>query len=439
MQTQRIRALKSLGVQKSLDFKVRHSDHNFYAEGIVVSNSHSLATSYLSALTVYLKYKHPAHFYCACLNSARDLAKAKETPQDQVGFIAQELPEFKIQLLPPDITRSEINFAIENGDIRFGLKLIKGIAEKNLEGLQTFRKSTATNKFEVFSAIKNAGLNVGIGCAIIQAGCLAEYEGYIDKEGKPFKSRSRLALEYSMWAKSDLLNDKERRYCMDVGMRPEIGWDVLRAVKYLAEVATDEKGRPLIKDTRFATIKKRYQPYKEIYEQNSRNERLANFFYERTILGYSYSESLLSIFAEHIDGLMTVAQALKAPANTRCKLIGFCTKPVAGKTKAGNKSFSFVLTDESGEIRVKVFNDRIGRIEKQNGRLPVEEDLLIVNCKKMEGDTVFAENGTDGTVIGVQTARIYMKLADLDKPRKVAEDSSIPTVDSSTPQSLSSK
>jgi len=42
--------------------------------------SHSLATSYLSALTVYLKYKYPAHFYCACLNSAKDLARAGDTP-----------------------------------------------------------------------------------------------------------------------------------------------------------------------------------------------------------------------------------------------------------------------------------------------------------------------------------------------------------------------
>ena len=62
--------------------------------------SHSLATSYLSALTVYLKYKYPTEFYCACLNNARDLTKAGETPQDQIAAIKKELEYFKIELLP---------------------------------------------------------------------------------------------------------------------------------------------------------------------------------------------------------------------------------------------------------------------------------------------------------------------------------------------------
>lgn len=389
--------------------------------------SHSVATSYLSALTVYLKYQHPAEFYCACLNSAKDLAKAGETPQDQVGFITEELPYFGIKLLPPDILKSKVDFTIENGDIRFGLKLLKGIADKNLEGLQTFRKEVGATKFEVFSQIKNSGLNIGVGCALIQAGCLEQFDTYNDKDGKPFKSRSRLTLEYCLWAKSDLLNDKERALCMGIGAKSEINWDVLRAVKYLAEEAKDEKGKPLIKETRFVTIKKRYQPYKEIYEQNSRNERLANFFYERKILGYSYSESLLDIFSEHIDGLKTVKEVMTLSPETRCKIIGFVSDPYSGKTRKGNRQFRFRLSDETGDIRVQAFNEKIDQISEQNGRLPIEEDLCICNCKKMDGDSLFIERGIDGVLVGIQTAKIYMRLSEL-RDGKDTKDTDSPEI-----------
>lgn len=411
MQAQAIRSVRRLGHQRSLDFEVGHSDHNFYAEGIVVSNCHSDAYAKITAFTLWFKAKYPLQFYWANLQMIRHESEKYE----KLSIIEQEMNAMGFKLLPPHFNHSEVGFKIEGNNIRFALGMIRGVSDKNVQKLELFRAEAGltANKFQLFQAIKNAGLNVGIGSALIQAGCMSGYDVYRDKEGKQFSSRSRLVLEFALWCRSDLLNDKERSACLAIGDRPEINWDVLLAVKHLSE-ALDEKAKPIIKPSRFETIKKKYTPYKEIYQLNSRNERLANFYYEKRTLGYSYSEQLRQIFAEYVDGLVTVAEAKKLPANTVCRLIGFVKEePYTNRTKAGNKQLKLYVADETGDIAVKCFNERIDSVQEQNGRLPVQEDLVICNVKVMGPDMCFGQAGPDGTIIGIQSARIFMKLSEL--------------------------
>ncbi len=113
-------------------------------------------------------------------------------------------------------------------------------------------------------------------------------------------------------------------------------------------------------------------------------------------------------------GLVTVAEAKMLPKNSRCRLIGFVVdEPFKGKTRNGNSRFKIALGDETGQIGVNAFNERVEIIKEQNGRLPVEEDLVIANCKIMDQDCAFTEQGPDGTIISIQSAAIYMKLSDL--------------------------
>lgn len=390
--------------------------------GYQFSASHSVAYTKLTASTLYLKAKHPLGFYWANLQ----MIKVESERYEKLAVVEQEMRELGVKLLPPRLSIDSMNFKIEGKDIRCGLGMVRGISEENEAKLQLFiDKSGLTptsNKFQVFQAILHAGLNIGVGSALIQAGCMSGYDRYVNKEGQSYTSRSRLVLEYCLWAKSDLLKPKERDHCMSVGERPEIDWDVLRAVQYLTKTM-DEKGKPLIKDTRFVTIKKHYDPYKEIYLQNSKNERLANYYYEKRVLGYSYSENIRDIFSEYVDGLVTISEAKKLPVNSKCRLIGFVQEnPVASKTKAGNKKLKIVLNDDTGQMIVLMFNDAIELTEEQHGRKIVAEDLVIVNCKKVEGDTVFTQAGLDGYHVAIQSAKIYMKLSELGKEKKAKEE-----------------
>ncbi len=429
MQTQRIRSIKSLGRKRALDFTVGHRDHNFYADGVVVSNCHASVYSKITACTLYLKVHQPLHFFWALLQMCRNESEKYE----KLAVIRQEMNELGLTLLPPHFNHSELGFTIV-GDksIRFGLSMIRGMKEKAAK-LELFRQKTTTtsSKFEVFQAFKNSGLDIGAVSAMIQAGCLEGYDGYVSNKGVPYSSRSRLVLEAQTW---NLLKDHEKDACQLIGALPEVGWDVMRAIIHLNKVVVNEKGKQAIIDRRFDTIKRHYAPYKDIYTQNSKNERLANYFYERTVLGYSYSETISNIFADYVDGLVTVAEALMLPKNSRCRLIGFVAdEPFKGKTRNGNARFKVMLSDETGQINVNAFNERIDIIKDQNGRLPIEGDLLVCNVKVMDGGSAFVEQGPDGSIIGIQSCAIFMKLGDLKDAKAKDAAKVAPPVSELTP------
>src|SRR5574343_392846 len=150
MSFQKIKQVKSIGVQKTIDFEVNHKDHNFYAEGIVVSNSHSTGYSYITAICAYLKANYPVQFFTALLNNAKN----EQNPIDEIKAIKKELFHFDITLAPPDITKSNIDkFSYEGNRIIFPLSNIKGISDKAIEKLKKFKLNTA-NKFQIFNAAK---------------------------------------------------------------------------------------------------------------------------------------------------------------------------------------------------------------------------------------------------------------------------------------------
>ena len=68
------------------------------------------------------------------------------------------------------------DFKIENRDIRYGLNSIKGISTKVLESLIDFRQNSFSNKYDLFIAAKESGLNIGALSALIQAGALEGFK-----------------------------------------------------------------------------------------------------------------------------------------------------------------------------------------------------------------------------------------------------------------------
>jgi hypothetical protein len=65
----------------------------------------------------------------------------------------------------------------------------------------------------------------------------------------------------------------------------------------------NEKGVPFLKPSRVLTINKKYSQYKEIFTTNSDNEALAKYWFEKTLIGYSYSSPLINILKEHYPEL----------------------------------------------------------------------------------------------------------------------------------------
>ncbi len=136
---------KKKGVASAKADKIFEQIKEFAEYGF--NKSHSAAYALLAYQTAYLKAHNPVHFLAALLTSE---AERGATPQ-VVKYIG-ECHEMGIQVLPPDINKSEFRFTVENGNIRFGLAAVKGIGQAAVEELVAARKRAGGFKspFDLF-------------------------------------------------------------------------------------------------------------------------------------------------------------------------------------------------------------------------------------------------------------------------------------------------
>ena len=90
--------------------------------------AHASGYALLTYQTAYLKVYHPAEFLCASLTCDQDKSeKVVRTLGDALAM--------GIEVLPPDINKSELSFRVEDGGIRFGLGAVRGLGEAALAGV----------------------------------------------------------------------------------------------------------------------------------------------------------------------------------------------------------------------------------------------------------------------------------------------------------------
>ena len=193
---------------------------------------------------------------------------------------------------------------------------------------------------------------------------------------------------------------------MSIGSNIDINYDIFKAILYLKD-NKNEKGKNYISESRFETIKKRKSKYQTIYDLNIKNTALASYYYEKTVLGYSYSQDITTIYEEKIDDLIFVKDISNEPVENNCKFIGFAKDCYKSKTKAGNSCFTMTITDDSGEVKCKFFNQKIDYCIEMNGALPEEGSLVVCEGKKIDSGLVFLNR------IGIQSRLIYTKLSEL--------------------------
>jgi DNA polymerase-3 subunit alpha len=354
------------------------------------NKSHSLAYAALAAVTVYLKFNYPQQFFLSLLKMTRH----EPDPIGEISKIQKEMAFFGIKLLRPHIIKSEMDFSIEGQDIRFGLLSVKGISDKSIEKLNSFRNKYS-NKFEIFQAAEEADLNIGVLCSLIQAGALTGFK----------QSRSKIVLEAQLW---NILTTKEKRYV--ISFAEKFDHDLIKIIKHLNSF-TDEKNKVIIKGSRLETIKNKYEPYLKIYNQNSKSESFANWYYEKRLLGYTYEKSLRDIFIEKKEDLMTISQILDLPVNSKVAFVAEIMDSYSGTSKNEKKTRFLRLNtaDETGNINVLLFNDKIDNNKTLNKDKNFEEKNIVIFKGIKKEDCIFAD------IAAIQDHQIYMKLSELKK------------------------
>ncbi len=117
---------KSLNTQNVYDIGVER-DHNFVIKnGLVASNcfnkSHSTAYGYVTYQTAYLKANYPLEYMAALLT-------ANSGDTDKVQKYISTCMSMNIQIEPPDINRSGIDFTPSADKILFGLSAVRNVGQ----------------------------------------------------------------------------------------------------------------------------------------------------------------------------------------------------------------------------------------------------------------------------------------------------------------------
>ena len=86
------------------------------------NKSHAACYALISYRTAWLRANHPCEYMAALISSVMNT-------KDRVPFYVNACHELGIEVLPPDVNESQVDFAVVDGKIRFGLNAVKGVGE----------------------------------------------------------------------------------------------------------------------------------------------------------------------------------------------------------------------------------------------------------------------------------------------------------------------
>jgi DNA polymerase-3 subunit alpha len=86
------------------------------------NKSHAAAYALIAYRTAFMRAHHPREYMAALISSVMNT-------KDRVPFYVNACDEMGIEVLPPDVNESQLDFAVVEGKIRFGLSAVKNVGE----------------------------------------------------------------------------------------------------------------------------------------------------------------------------------------------------------------------------------------------------------------------------------------------------------------------
>lgn len=126
-----IEGASSRGIPSDLAEKIFDLMQNFAEYGF--NKSHSAAYGLVSYQTAYLKARYPVEYMAALLTSVSG-------KNEKIMLYINECKRLDIQILPPQVNVSQVNFAVSEGKIRFGLGAIKNVGDAAIRSILEARK-----------------------------------------------------------------------------------------------------------------------------------------------------------------------------------------------------------------------------------------------------------------------------------------------------------
>lgn len=163
-------AMRTSGIDRGLAEKIFHFVEPFAGYGF--NKSHAAAYGWIALQTAFLKANHPLQYLAALMTSVKDKT-------DKLVEYIDEAKKIGIEVLPPDVNESLVDFAVVGASIRFGLAAVKGVGEAAVRAIIEARDRDGRfgDLFDLASRVDARHVNRRVLEALIKCGALDSTSG----------------------------------------------------------------------------------------------------------------------------------------------------------------------------------------------------------------------------------------------------------------------
>ncbi len=321
------------------------------------NKSHATAYGVLAYRTAYLKAHYPAQYFTALMSSVLG------NTNDIKSYIA-DAQRMRVNVLPPNINESDVDFTVKDGEIRFGLLAIRNVGRqfasaivrarhngkfKSLDDFISRLAGTELNKRTLDSLIK-CGAFDGMGTP--RSALLASFESILESEQE--KNRSNISGQLDMFS---LASSSGSTLTRSGYVYPDIPEFSLKELLIL--------------------------------------EKESSGMYFSGHMIDDYTEALKSYKVDRISDILDDLDEENGNANPKYKdksfvtVAGIITAKKTKVTKNGNTMAFITCEDKYGEIEVVIF--------AKNYQL-ISDEVYVDNAVVIEGN-ISSEEGEDPRIL----------------------------------------
>ena len=332
------------------------------------NKSHSVAYSVLAYQTAYLKAHYPAEYMAATLSSEMNNT-------DKIVVLIDECRKLGIEVMPPDVNESDVNFIVTEKGIRFGLSAIKNVGTGAVEQIVKARSEKGRFK-DIFDFCVRVDLRLANKKTIeglIQAGAF------------------------------DSLHSNRAQIFSNVEPAIAYGQDLQLQI---------EKGQSNLFDLSGAKITNR--PVFRALAEWSETDKLSR---EKAVLGFYVSGHPLLKYRDEIDGFSTakLGEAESVKPNSTIRVCGIISD-IKKKIDKRNRTMAFVtIEDFTGKADCIVFADAfqkytellyVGSIVMMIGKNDGNEEAIKVIVNDILGINDVRKKYAKGIIITMNLDRL---------------------------------
>ena len=287
--------------------------------------------------TAYLKAHHKTAFFKAMLNLNKDKA-------GKVNKIILDAKQFGVEILPPNINNSDMNFSVVNGKILFGLSAIAGIGSTLAEAIINERNTNG--KFKNFNDfIERVQPTKAQVISLVKSGAI------------PTKNKKMFLIKYldSLYQR----NEYKPVTTLPTKMALLTNWDIDTSEYMIGKKIDKERVLALYNTKKKAKFDEEQATKHQTYIEECNEKYLKDeaFWEFETLQIFVSDENPFAKAYEILDDFSSYNNGDK------CVIVGIISKIQKKKTKTGNQ-FAFAnIYSGDGLIEVTIWSDALQKFQ----------------------------------------------------------------------------